>query len=404
MYFFLSACGGSSNNSDATFTTNNAPVANAGVDQSVNTGSFVNLDASSSSDENNDALTYEWAAITIPSGSIAVLSATSVVNPSFTADLVGEYTFQVAVNDGTETITDQITVTASLETPNGTSSTDGIVFDYSYSEFNSSSSANTTSSSAWACTDTTRELVANGIPDHDVTAFPNQANAFNEISEQTISASLTLTPNETDTATTLGGPAGVTGYVLNGVKIDAGTAGSCDDSANCSLIDNSGGWSIEALGQTSFDFGTDDNNAHVQPGGAYHYHGMPEGFIDLQGGDNTKMTLIGWAADGFPVYARYGYREATNASSAIKNITGSYQLVSTVSDNRPSTDTYELGTFSQDWEYQENSGDLDQCNGRFGVTPEFPNGIYHYFATNSYPYFLRCVKGEVEGAGGPPTN
>ena len=36
---------------------------------------------------------------------------------------------------------------------------------------------------------------------------------------------------------------------------------------------------MEALGQTSFNFGADENNAHVQPGGTYHYHGMPEGLI-----------------------------------------------------------------------------------------------------------------------------
>ena len=36
---------------------------------------------------------------------------------------------------------------------------------------------------------------------------------------------------------------------------------------------------------------------------------------------------------------------------------------------------------------------LDDCNGRTGVTPEFPDGIYYYMATDSYPYFSRCVKG-----------
>lgn len=158
---------------------------------------------------------------------------------------------------------------------------------------------------------------------------------------------------------------------------------------------NVGSWSIEALGQNSFDFGTDDNNAHVQPDGAYHYHGMPEGFIAKRGGNANTMTLIGWAADGFPIYARYGYSDATDASSTLKVMTGSYQLVSSVSDNRPSTSTYPLGTFSQDWTYVAGSGDLDECNGRTGVTPEFPNGIYHYFATDNYPYFQRCVKGAV---------
>ena len=81
--------------------------------------------------------------------------------------------------------------------------------------------------------------------------------------------------------------------------------------------------------------------------------------------------------------------------TALTAMTASYQYVTTVSANRPSTDIYPLGTFAQDWEYVAGSGDLDECNGRVGVTPEFPQGIYHYYATDTYPFFQRCVKGEV---------
>jgi len=165
-----------------------------------------------------------------------------------------------------------------------------------------------------------------------------------------------------------------------------------------------GQWRIEAIGQDSFNFGEDENNAHVQPGGVYHYHGIPEGFVKKRGGDNTKMTLIGWAADGFPIYARYGYEKADDAKSSIKKISASYKLVTKPAESRPSTDIYPLGTFGKDWEYIEGSGDLDECNGRTGVTPEFPQGIYHYFATDNYPYFQRCVKGAVtvKKRKGPP--
>lgn len=303
-----------------------------------------------------------------------------------------------------------IEVVESTGTGTGTSTetTAGVACDYDYSAYNSSASVLTTSTSNWSCTDTDRVLTANGIPDHEVGIFPNSGNP-NEITEQEVSATITLTPNKTDSATEMGGPRGVTGYVLNGVKIDAGTAGSCDSTGtSCSLVDNSGSWSIEALGQTSFDFGDDENNAHVQPGGTYHYHGMPEGFLEKQGSNSSTMTLIGWAADGFPIYGRYGYSVADDASSAIKVITGSYQKVDTTDGSRPSTADIPLGTFAQDWQYVAGSGDLDECNGRTGVTPEFPNGTYHYFATDSYPYFQRCVKGEVEGAAqgggqmGPP--
>ena len=276
------------------------------------------------------------------------------------------------------------------------STTDGIECNYSHSTFNSSESVKATSQSDWSCSGDTRHLKANGLPDHALGKFPNSNNP-NEISEQNISISFPLTPIETTTATQLGGPRGAQGYVLNGIKIDASTAGSCDDSgSDCSMINPSGNWHIEALGHSSFNFGTDENNAHVQPGGEYHYHGIPEGFVSLRGGDSSSITLIAWAADGFPIYARYGYSDANDASSAITAMTGSYQLLSNPPASRPSIDSYAMGTFKEDWEYVQGSGDLDECNGRVGVTPEFPNGIYHYYATDSYPYFQRCVKGEVE--------
>lgn len=282
-------------------------------------------------------------------------------------------------------------------------STDGVACDYSDVTPNSQESLTITSMSDWSCSSLTRDLTANGIPDHNVGTFPNPDNP-NTIEELNAVASYTLTPVATDSATELGGPRGVIAYVLNGVKIDAGTGGSCDDSGNnCSLGDPSGNWHIEALGQTSFSFGTDDNNAHVQPGGSYHYHGMPEGYVSKRGGNSSSITVIGWAADGFPIYARYGYSVADDSSSEIRAMTGSYTFVNPISNSRPSTDDYPLGTFREDWQYTAGSGDLDECNGRIGVTPEFPDGIYHYYATDTYPYFQRCVKGEVTVTDmGPP--
>ncbi|NDG42506.1 MAG: YHYH protein, partial [Betaproteobacteria bacterium] len=260
-------------------------------------------------------------------------------------------------------------LTASLTT--ASTGTTGVLCDYSSSSFNSSPSVNATATATWSCSGTRRSLIANGLPDHEVGSFPNRNNP-NPIAAQSISVSSPLSPALSSMVTALGGPRGDTGFVLNGVKIDPGTAGSCNDSgASCSLIGNSGQWSIEALGQASFNFGVDGNNAHVQPGGAYHYHGMPEGFINKLG-KGQAMTLVGWAADGFPIYARYGYSVATDANSALKVIKGSYRLKATPPATRPPTSLYALGTFQQDYEYIAGSGDLDECNGRSGVTPEFP--------------------------------
>jgi hypothetical protein len=276
----------------------------------------------------------------------------------------------------------------------GTAGTAGVLCDVRSSVFNSSPSVNATATATWSCSATRRSLVANGLPDHEVGSFPNRNNP-NPITAQLISASGPLSPALASLVTPLGGPRGDVGFILNGVKIDPGTAGSCNDSGtSCSLIGNLGQWSIEALGQASFNFGVDSNNAHVQPGGTYHYHGVPEGFINKLG-KGQAMTLIGWAADGFPIYARYGYSVATDANSALKVIKGSYRLKVTTSANRPSTSLFALGTFQQDYEYAAGSGDLDECNGRSGVTPEFPKGIYHYYATDTYPYLQRCVKGQL---------
>ena len=107
----------------------------------------------------------------------------------------------------------------------GDTSTADVLCNYEDVTLNAQPSLNYTSESTWICTDTTRELTANGIPDHEVGTFPNPANP-NTISEQTISASYTLNPVSTGSATETGGPRGDTGYVLNGVRIDAGTGGS----------------------------------------------------------------------------------------------------------------------------------------------------------------------------------
>jgi hypothetical protein len=127
---------------------------------------------------------------------------------------------------------------------------------------------------------------------------------------------------------------------------------------------------------------------------------MPEAAVAKRG-LGRAMTLVGYALDGFPIYARYGYTTATDATSALKVMQGSYRLKATADTGRPSATTYPLGAFRQDYEYVAGLGDLDECNGRTGVTPEFPQGTYHYYITDSYPFIQRCVKGTAaSGSGG----
>jgi hypothetical protein len=79
---------------------NVAPVANAGAAQNVMRNATVTLDGSASSDANGDTLGYLWSLTSVPDGSVAALSANSVVNPTFTPDLAGVYVAQLSVNDG----------------------------------------------------------------------------------------------------------------------------------------------------------------------------------------------------------------------------------------------------------------------------------------------------------------
>lgn len=186
------------------------------------------------------------------------------------------------------------------------------------------------------------------------------------------------------------------GYALNSVKFDPATDGSCAGTATstapgggCVAVMGRDPWTLEALGG-AFTFGADENNAHVQPNGQYHYHGMPEGLLS---GGGPAMKLVGFAMDGFPVYARYGYATATDATSAVRAMTPSWRKKATPDSGRPSTSTFPMGTFTQDYEYAAGAGDLDECNGRTGVTPEYPQGTYHYFITDTFPFIQRCLKG-----------
>ena len=96
---------------DSTVTTvsvtataaNAVPVANAGVNQNVVIGSTVNLDGTTSSDANNDSLSYKWVLQSKPANSSATLASATSAKPSFKADLVGTYVATLVVSDGKST-------------------------------------------------------------------------------------------------------------------------------------------------------------------------------------------------------------------------------------------------------------------------------------------------------------
>ena len=111
--------------------------------------------------------------------------------------------------------------------------------------------------------------------------------------------------------------------------------------------------------------------------------------------------IIGWAKDGNPIYGPFGYEDPFNFSSQVTKLKSGYELEVSNIVNRPSLDILPAGFFVDDYKFT-NSGDLDEHNGRFTKTPEFPNGVYAYFASTkldistsaqteivpNFPYFI----------------
>ena len=231
----------------------------------------------------------------------------------------------------------------------------------------------------------TRYIEANGLPDHNTGAFPNAGNP-NAISEQSYALQVPGSPAQAAGALT--NLLGVWGIAINGIPFDPGAAEFWNN-------DSASGWQVEAL-SGAIDLGIDNHNAHVQPSGAYHYHGLPEVLIQGQTADHAP--LVGFAADGFPVYIRSGYTEATNPGSGTSSLRSSYRAKSGARPDGPGG-AYD-GSYVADYEYVAGLGDLDEHNGRFGVTPEYPNGTYHYVLTDAFPFIPRSFRGTRDGSFG----
>jgi hypothetical protein len=159
--------------------------------------------------------------------------------------------------------------------------------------------------------------------------------------------------------------------------------------------------------------------------GNYHHHQNPSAFsldrkvistvCDLYAADglyvldSTKHSpLLGYTYDGFPIYGAFGYKNADGtggitrmkSSFFLRNITDRtlYADGTDVIDGPAVSTTYPLGYFREDYGYIAPSASqpdyLDEHNGRFCVTPEYPKGTYCYFATvdanwnSAYPYIV----------------
>ena len=138
--------------------------------------------------------------------------------------------------------------------------------------------------------------------------------------------------------------------------------------------------------------GLDCNNAHVQPTGKYHYHGIPKLYLESLTTNQISMLHLGYAADGFPIYYQNAYSIPNDTLSPLIELQSSYRMKTgnrTGDGNSAPCGEY-TGVYTADYEYVEGLGDLDECNGREGVTHKFPNGTYYYVITNEYPGIPRC--------------
>lgn len=265
---------------------------------------------------------------------------------------------------------------------------------------------------------------ATGIPAYITGPFldgnPSLATAQNKIFK------LPLNPTQ-NTGTPTPTTAGNIGIFINGVALfdyRDGVAWNNTTGTICGGPGNApcpGGpsasqaWNRDAIPAEMGGF--DCNKAHPAMGN-YHHHQNPSAFnLDLVVKSNICDTypadglyvinttqhspLIGFAYDGFPIYGAYGYAN-TNGTGGIVRIKSSYQLrTNTTRANGPAinqvvgTQTFFNGYFREDYEYVAHPSDqsyLDEHNGRFCVTPEYPAGTYAYFCTvdenhnSAYPY------------------
>ncbi len=243
-------------------------------------------------------------------------------------------------------------------------------------------------------------------------------------------------PTVPSTHTANGG--GPIGYFVDGAAMfNSWDAYYWNGSADVQSGGGTGYWNRDAYINEGLSF--DPNNAH-QANGQYHYHANPPALRYLLG-DNVSYNstsdtysengsqpyhspILAWVSDGYPLYGPYGYSNATNSASGIRRMVSGYIIrngsygtsnltangrttipqwavrLYSVSSNQtgPNVSTsYPLGRYMEDNDYLGDHGytqgvnfDLDEYNGRYCVTPEFPNGTYAYFvsiSSNGTPVF-----------------
>ena len=284
-------------------------------------------------------------------------------------------------------------------------------------------------------------VFATGVPSYITGPFMDGNPSLTTNQNAIFKISLNPSPNAGASTATSGGNIGI---FINGTAMFDYRDGVAWNTSTNSLCGGPGNppcpggpmasmsWNRDAV--VAEKAGFDCSKGHPAMGN-YHHHQNPSAFdldlsvisnvctlYDAEGlyaiDSNVHSPLIGFAYDGYPVYGAYGYRNA-DGTGGIVRIKSGYQLrnISTrtvwadgtdVPDGPAVSASYPLGYFREDYEFLAHAGQedyLDVHNGRFCVTPEYPNGIYCYFATvdanwnSAYPYLIGpTYYGVVTGA------
>ena len=233
---------------------------------------------------------------------------------------------------------------------------------------------------------------------------------------------------------------GAIGYFVDGVAMFDSRDGFVWTGA-AESGSGTGYWNREAYVNEGATF--DPGYAHQEQTGNHHYHANPIALRYLLGdhvdyvpatktyAESTNVVtkhspILGWVKDGYPVYGPYGYSSSNNAASGVRRMLSGFQLrngsrntdnlttagrstipqwavraynVASAQSGPAVSGTYPLGRYMEDNAFLGDLGytmgtdyDLDEYNGRFCVTPEFPGGTYAYFVSIStngtpvYPY------------------
>lgn len=267
-------------------------------------------------------------------------------------------------------------------------------------------------------------LAGNPLTNIGTRSFPGNANS---ISDQSHNFTFTYRGG-TNTINTHIVTRGTVGIALNGVVIYSPITESV--ALPGTAINPPPGFAWDAVFNQA-TFGADACSGYPELSGEYHYRSgafLYAGWIN-----NTKITqsntyfgdtsfgidnfrhanghskIVGYAFDGYPIYGPYGYITRENSSSGVRQMSSSYRKKTALTPGRSfSYAEYPSGTFLQDYEYVANLGTLDEHNGRFCHTPDFPTGTYAYFLTfnngnfsaPAYPYIIGPSTREQRPVGG----